>query len=295
MKNKRIQKISYLIIAFTTTMLLFSIAVLASLRVTLFNENFMIQASHQAEYADQLNKEITNKIQNLGLGSNLPIETFENVITTNQVQENVDTYVRAIYADIPYHLTGKKEIKLKMQHEIEKYAIKKKMAIPDSVQHDVDTLKNEAALAYGKYITIPYFLDYGQKIMQFKDLLQIVLVILVIICLLVMGLLYWLFSTWHHRFWRYLSYIFGGTSLMLVTLPIYIFIGDYISHIGVTSKSIYTFLTIYLTNFNLTFIYMGSGFMVCSGIFGLISTVLRRKKVHGKNSKVEMAWKKKLV
>lgn len=283
MKINGSQRISYSIITFFAAMLLFSVAVLACLRFTLFSENFMIHASHEANYSQLLKKEITEKIQDLGLGSNLPEETFDNVLTTKQVEANVDNYIMAIYTDVPYRLSGQKTLKTNMQQAIEAYAKTKKITISTKVQKDVDTLKTESVTDYGKYIKIPYFLEYGHKVMNYKGTLQVLLVVVVVVFLLVMGLFYWILAKWRHRFWRYTAYMFGGAALMLIALPAYILARGYIARIGILSKSIYTFLTTYITNFAWSFIYTGFAFIVIAIGCWLVSEGLRRKKIHRKN------------
>lgn len=67
----------------------------------------MIQQMHQAKYIETIRKDVTESIQDVGRGSNIPPEVLSDVVTEELVTINVENYIRGIYQNIPFQLQGR--------------------------------------------------------------------------------------------------------------------------------------------------------------------------------------------
>lgn len=83
-----------------------------------------------------------------------------------------------------------------------------------------------------------------------------------------------------HRKLRLCAAIFGGSGLMLITLPTYILLINYINHLAITTKAFYRFITVYLTQFTLSFIYSGIFLLMMYLLFIILSIWQKRKALH---------------
>lgn len=92
--------------SFIGSLLLFAAGALLCVRLTLFNQNFMIQQMHQAKYIETIRKDVTESIQDVGRGSNIPPEVLSDVVTEELVTINVENYIRGIYQNIPFSFRG---------------------------------------------------------------------------------------------------------------------------------------------------------------------------------------------
>lgn len=95
------------ILAFIGSLLLFATLALICIRLTLFNQNFMIQQVRRTGYVATIRKDVTESIQDLGRGSNIPPEVLADVVPKEVVSTNVENYIRSIYQEVPFELQGR--------------------------------------------------------------------------------------------------------------------------------------------------------------------------------------------
>lgn len=267
------------ILAFIGSLLLFATLALICIRMTLFNQNFMIKQIHQTEYVETIRKDMTQSIQDLGRGSNIPPEVLADVVSEKTVSANVDNYIRSIYQEVPFEIQGEDQIKDNIMKNVTQYAQQKNIAIDETTQNNLNNLAASATKNYSSYIEIPYLLSYGKKVMAFKSALTLILIIAGAAFLLVfVGLM--LMAKMKHQKIRWSSVTFLGGGLMLAVLPALIYFSGVIDRLGIMSEGLYQFVTGYITAFDLSFVFAGLGLTVLALLLVLISERMRSKKIH---------------
>ncbi|MGP5430231.1 hypothetical protein ACTXNW_12520 [Enterococcus malodoratus] len=267
------------ILAFIGSLLLFATLALICIRMTLFNQNFMIKQIHQTEYVETIRKDMTQSIQDLGRGSNIPPEVLADVVSEKTVSANVDNYIRSIYQEVPFEIQGEDQVKDNIMKNVTQYAQQKNIAIDETTQNNLNNLAASATKNYSSYIEIPYLLSYGKKVMAFKSALTLILIIAGAAFLLVfVGLL--LMAKMKHQKIRWSSVTFLGGGLMLAVLPAIIYFSGVIDRLGIMSEGLYQFVTGYITAFDLSFVFAGLGLTVLALLLVLISERMRSKKIH---------------
>ncbi|BBM16958.1 hypothetical protein G15_0599 [Enterococcus avium] len=267
------------ILAFIGSLLLFATLALICIRMTLFNQNFMIKQIHQTEYVETIRKDMTQSIQDLGRGSNIPPEVLADVVSEKTVSANVDNYIRSIYQEVPFEIQGEDQLKDNIMKNVTQYAQQKNIAIDETTQNNLNNLAVSATKNYSSYIEIPYLLSYGKKVMAFKSALTLILIIAGAAFLLVfVGLL--LMAKMKHQKIRWSSVTFLGGGLMLAVLPAIIYFSGVIDRLGIMSEGLYQFVTGYITAFDLSFVFAGLGLTVLALLLVLISERMRSKKIH---------------
>lgn len=247
--------------------------------MTLFNQNFMIKQIHQTEYVETIRKDMTQSIQDLGRGSNIPPEVLADVVSEKTVSANVDNYIRSIYQEVPFEIQGEDQVKDNIMKNVTQYAQQKNIAIDETTQNNLNNLAASATKNYSSYIEIPYLLSYGKKVMAFKSALTLILIIVGVAFLLVfVGLL--LMVKMKHQKIRWSSVTFLGGGLMLAVLPALIYFSGVIDRLGIMSEGLYQFVTGYITAFDLSFVFAGLGLTVLALLLVLISERMRSKKIH---------------
>lgn len=267
------------ILAFIGSLLLFATLALICIRMTLFNEDFMIKQVHETQYVETIRKDMTQSIQDLGRGSNIPPEVLADVVPEKTVSTNVDNYIRSIYQDFPFKIQGGDEIKGNILKNVNQYAQQKGITIDEATQKNLDNLANSAVKNYSNYIEIPYLLSYGKKVMAFQSALTMILVIASVAFILVfVGLL--LMVKMKHQKVRWSSVTFLGAGLMMVVLPALIYFSGVINRLGIMSEGLYRFVTSYITAFDLSFVFVGLALTVFALLLVLLSERMRSKKIH---------------
>ena len=186
------------ILAFIGSLLLFATIALICIRMTLFNQEFMINQVHKTDYVETIRKDMTESIQDLGRGSNIPPEVLVDVVPEKTVSMNVDNYIRSIYQEVPFKIQGEDQIKDNILKNVSQYAQQKNITIDETTQSNLNNLANSATKNYSNYIEIPYLLSYGKKVMAFQSALTMILIIVGVAFVLVfVGLLLMVLSLIH--------------------------------------------------------------------------------------------------
>ncbi|OJG47087.1 hypothetical protein RV04_GL000334 [Enterococcus hermanniensis] len=247
--------------------------------MTLFNQDFMIRQVHTTNYTATVRKDLTDSIQDVGRGSNIPPDVLADVVSEKTIATNVDNYIRSIYNEVPFKIQGEDQLKEKILTNVHQYAQQKNITVDDTTQTNIENLATNAAKNYSSFIEIPYLLSYGQKVMAFQSALTLILIIMSVAFLFVfIGLI--LMVRMRHQRVRWGSMPILGAGLMLVVLPAIIYFSGVINHLGISSEGLYRFVTRYITAFDLTFVFAGAILIVLASIMILVSERMRTKKLH---------------
>ena len=266
------------LLAFIGSLLLFATLALICIRMTLFNQNFMIQQVRRTGYVETIRKDMTESIQDLGRGSNIPPKVLADVVPKKTVSANVENYIRSIYQEVPFKIQGEQQIKDNILKNVEQYAQQQNITIDETTRANVTHLADRATENYGAFIEIPYLLQYGRKVMAFRSSLTLILILVsVAFALLLTGLL--MLVKMKHRRIRWSSIVFFGAGLMLIVLPMGIYFSGVINRLGITSEGLYRFVTAYVTAFDLSFVFVGLASTVLAILLVLISEGIRQKKL----------------
>lgn len=276
--NQMTRNIPRWILAFIGSLLLFAVGALLCVRLTLFNQNFMIQQMHQAKYIETIRKDVTESIQDVGRGSNIPPEVLSEVVTEELVTINVENYIRGIYQNIPFQLQGEDQIKENILKNVEQYAQEKNIPIDETTEKNLTNLAETAAKNFSAYIEIPYLMSYGQKVMAFESSLNVIMFVVGAAFLLIFAGLQLMIKMTHQRV-RWSSITFFGAGLMLATLPTIIYFSGVIQRLGITSEGLYRFVTSYVTTFDLSFVFVGLAVIGVAIILVIISERMRDKRL----------------
>lgn len=266
-------------LSFFCSILLFGFLVLLGIRLTLFQESYMEKKAVETNYYEMLTKEINRQIQDIGLGSNIDEGALDNVVQEELVARNTRNYFHVAYNGGDFDFAGSDEIRQTVILDVNKFAQGKKISISEESKKAIEKLADEAVSTTNSYIRIPFLLDYGKRVLNFSSVLATFLIVSGA-CLVVVNifLLYLLHKSWH-RYFRFISYSFLGSGLMLLVIPVGVVASGLIERVNIKSKALYLFLTGYLNGFFRTFIYFGIVVLAIGIVLFIISEVRRKRKI----------------
>lgn len=267
-----------IILAFIATLAIVSTVLLITLKATIFNQEYMITQSQTSGYVAEITKDINDYIQDNARASNIPPEVVKDSVKEDLVQQNVSSFIRAIYTDVPYRLVGTDAIRNNLNQSIETYAKEKKLDITDketksNIQHFVD----ESVTVFERYVAIPTFRTFAKQLISYNKQFVMIIILSGIFSLLLLIGLVLVSGRYLHRRLRYLAYTFAGSGLMLIVLPTILYKSNQIDHLAIHSKALYSFITIYLKNALLLVIHLGIGCVVVGVLAMIMSEILRRR------------------
>lgn len=281
MKNhsNNTKMLSRLFLAFLASVFLFTFLILLTLRLTLFNKDYMEKQAEHADYYSKVASEINVQIENSALGSNIPEGILADTISEKMVKKDVTAYYEAIYnPGIQYEISYEDEIYNATLGSIETYIKKNKIETTEASEKAVKDLANHAVEIYIGYIKLPFLLSFGRKVMNYKSNLLFFLIICAALWLILSVALLNSLRGYIHRLLRFSEYIFVGSGLMLSIIPAFILISGILNRIGIQSQAMYDFVRTYLTSILKLAISIGL-FMIIVGILFAIVSEIRRKKL----------------
>lgn len=279
MKNRThlMKVVSRFFIAFLSSVFLFAFLILLTLRLTLFSENYIAKQATKADYYSQLTEEINRQVENSALGSNIPEGVLNRSIDKALVQKDVDAYFKAMYnTGTKYSISNEKSVHDAVSKAITNYMEEKAIqTTPESVQA-VSGLSDNAVNIYKGYIELPFLVSYGRKVINYKSTLVIFMGVCGVLWALLSFSLYSSLRGYVHRLFRYWSYIWIGSGLMMSVVPAFILIQGIFKRLGIQSKAMYDFIQTYLSSFLWLFIVVGIISIVAGIIFGVLSEIKRK-------------------
>lgn len=257
MSKKKWRKVARMIVAFLCSLSVYFACTLTIIRMTLCNQLFMENTVSSSNYVEIVTAEINHTISDLGRGSNIPENVLSSVVTEKQVEENIMSYIHSLYSDSVFQIKGSSIVQQTVKEKIVDYAKNKNYPLDGPVQLTIETLQASAVTAVQQAIEMRSLNIYGKKLLAYKKMIDLLIVFSLTVSFSLFASILSLNRRFWHRVLRYLAYILCSSSLMLVTLPLILYVNQIVERIGISSKTLYLFLTTYVNHFILMFIKWG--------------------------------------
>ena len=95
-KSKMKKVISY-ILSFILVLMLLSLCLLAILKSTILNEEYLISKLEEANYYERMNGEIIEQFKNYTIQSGLSDDVLENLFTEDKLKQDINNVINSIY------------------------------------------------------------------------------------------------------------------------------------------------------------------------------------------------------
>ena len=283
MSKKKWRKLAKMIVAFVCSLSVYFACTLTIIRLTLCNQLFMENTILSSSYVEIVTDEINHTISDLGRGSNVPENVLSSVVTEKQVEENIMSYIHSLYSDSVFQIKGSSVVQQKVKERIVDYAKNKNYPLDEPVQLTIETLQTSAVTAVQQAIEMRSLNIYGKKLLAYKKIIDLLIVFSLTVSFSLFASIVSLNRRFWHRVLRYLAYVLCSSSLMLVTLPLILYVNQIVERIGISSKTLYIFLTTYGNHFILIFIKWGGVIFFISIICFWGSEYTRRNTITSKN------------
>lgn len=253
----RVRKIISLILTFLLSWMLF-ILFLSILGKSILSESYIHKVIKSSEYAKNLQAEILDKWESLGIPGGLPEHFFDNKLPTEDLENDLTNYIHAQYngtsVDAP-------DIETKLYNAIISYA-KTKMQITDDVD---EQLKYLASLCADEYQTVVYHSGFRLLLPVAKaSVTKLSLLFWISISITLFSAVF-LFIL--HKSLKglsiYIFYIFCTLGLLLLLFPLFCLIYGIPGQLGIADASLCGLVNRYIGNLNL---YMSISAIIALGL-----------------------------
>ncbi len=243
----------------------------------------MEQAVASSEYVERVTEEVNYAISDLGRGSNITEDVLSKVVSKKQVEETIKSYIQSIYSDSVFHVKDPDVLKRTVKDKVEEYVRFKHFPLNESTVMTIEKLQTSAVTILQQSIEISAVERYGKTILDHARMIDLLIIFSLMSSCMSLAAIVSLNRSFWHRLLRYLVYIFGSVSLMLLTLPLTLYLNRLVERVGISSRALYIFVTTYVNHVILTFIRWGGVILIFSFFCFLGSEYIRKKTIISKN------------
>lgn len=183
----------------------------------LLSSDHWIKTSQESMYTSYLTNSINQSIQDTGLASGIKKDGLNNVISEEQVQQNLNQFVGSAFQGKAYE-TNNENIKKELYSAIETYAKKENMTINETNKVYVDKLVEQSVQLYDNQINNKIVSTIGLRVKLIKRLVDLLVISTSVLFFVLIVLLYFASDRYKHVFIRNLAYIITTTGLLLVSI-----------------------------------------------------------------------------
>lgn len=278
-KKSKVKSLVYIFLSFMLAFALFLFSVCMVLRVTVFSEDFMLNAMADVGYYDTVNEELSDKLKSLGHASGLKEEFVDSFLREIDMIEIEHEYIDNFYSGNET-LVNTTHFKQKMLAALDQYIEDNNIDRSKATEKNLSYLVDEASEIYVAQVSIPFFSVVGNYIAKTTAPLRIAEIVLLLFAVGIAAVI-WFTNEFKHRRFRYYCYALAGAALTTAMIPAVVLISDVISKVNLGSRSLYMLFVSYGNSFFMIF-WIFAAFWLFLSIISFAMFYTRYKKAIGK-------------
>ena len=263
-KKSVVKSVLYGFLAFVLAALLFLLAICVNVRLTIFSQDFMMNAMAEQDYYSMVKDELKSSLKNLGHASGLSDDFVDDYVNSLDIRQIEADYISSFYTG-DSTLVDTTKFKQDFRAALDKY-IEDKGIDPKTVsEKNVSYMINNATSIYVNEISIPFFSTIAIYIQKYEPLLNGLIIGLAVAAAVIIALICFT-NTFTHRRYRYICYAFTSAFICTITIPLVVFISGYISKVNLATRSLYN---LFVTYFNMFF----TNFYIYAGVYAIAAVL----------------------
>ncbi len=282
-QKNRLRFIISSIMGMFLTLFLTAFVLLPVAKYALFSENAIEKSIEKADYGNFVMESFMKNAEALTLSTGIPFEIFDNVISVEAVNKDVQRFIDSSIREESFE-PDTKEWENTLENHILSFLDSEEYAITEeeekSIQDYIASIREE----YSKNIQIPLFTYYIIVKNHYDSIFPWVLFIIIAVML---GIIFFIFKINRESYKkvRYVSYSVLGSGIMIIILPAYCLVSELYRKVNVTPEYFYQFVMEFLKGVLQIFLYTGLAMIFLGVIIVFINETVRIK---GNNRNTEV-------
>lgn len=270
-RKSKVKPVVYTLLSFLLCIVLSALSVCIALQCTVMSRDFMLGVMGSHGYYSMIKDEMRSNLSSLGAQSGLNDEMINGLVDSMDMQSAVTEYVNALYENKtpPIKTT---EFRQKLTNEIDQYIKTNNIDRSALSSSGINKLVDTAEQVYYDTIAFPESEKIAEILHDTQEPLILLIALLTGGAIILVAVIY-LTNHYKHRRFRYLCYAFAGSALVIAVLPAIGLISGKIYQINILTRSLYSFVTNYVTGVLLSFFIFAAVMAVCF----VLSFVMYRK------------------
>lgn len=273
--NRTARFIISTLLGFVLTIVLTAMTWMAGLYMGFFNEGLILDHLGKNNYYNGVLEYTYDSGESIALPIGLSAEVFEGSITLDMVYHDVRGYMEAAFDQRAYTIDTK-ELQENLAGNIAAYMEQKGITLTEEQQANVQGFTEQVADDYVKNVTIPFMGAFVKARNLYAKVLAIALPVLAA-CALFLGVFLFRLYRFKHKALRFISYSAIATGMMSIVLPSAALLTRFYERLHVSPKYFYEFVSTYVSQGILVFIYLGIAWFVAAACTIILTGILRRR------------------
>ncbi len=260
-RKSKVKPVVYTLLSFLLCIVLSALSVCIALQCTVMSRDYMLGVMGSHGYYSMIRDEMRSNLSALGSQSGLNDEIINRLVDSMDIQSAVTEYVNAVYENkTPFVKTT--EFRQKLTNEIDQYITTNSIDRSSLSSAGISKLVDTAEQVYCDTIAFPASESIAKILRDTQEPLILLIALLTGAAIILIAVIY-LTNHYKHRRYRYLSYAFAGSALVISVLPAIGLISGKIYQINILTRSLYSFVTNYVTGVLLSFLLFAAVMAVC--------------------------------
>ena len=226
---RKFKKLVGYILGFISSVLLTILVLLFVFKITIFNQNYVLQKLEDNNYYEEVTESIKRDMGNSLMSSGLDKSILDGIFKDGDIKVDIKGFIASIYTGSKYKVDTD-SLKKKINSNIDEYLKEKGLEATD--KKSLETYVDGVVKIYKDGINIYGYLDgvisSFAKISTYTDMFIGFIIVFIIVCLVVI-------RKWVHK--RYSGVVCLSSSLMLLYFRWFIFDGIDFKNIIIISDS----------------------------------------------------------
>lgn len=269
------------VLSFLLSLVLVFLTAILIIKGGCFSQSIFIRLIDDNYYQYTLN-DIEEKAVDYTLPAGFPISVVDNAFTLEEVKRDVQGYVGEAFSGTEY-VPDLDAAAARLSDNVRQYYADGNVSVDNETQEIISSYVAEILAIYRNTVRMPgldliiegkaVFDKYFTAALLGSLILSLVLIIL---CIKI--------HKHVHRGLRYVAYATGGTALMLIILPCFLYLGKVYERISLTPQYFYHFAVTFVSRILLMFVVAGIVWLVISICLILLVSAKRKKAKHRHHS-----------
>lgn len=240
------------------------------------NNSLILDSISKTSYYSGVVDYTTENAQAMAIPMGLAPEVFNNVFSLNETYMEGEKLTKAELQGETY-TPDVSDVKERLTANIGSYLAQQNITATAEQQANITSFVNTIAEDYSANLSVPSIKYFVSLKDMFTKMIYIGILVFIVLGAFAVFLLFKLHSR-RTSTYRDIAYSTLGAALMTAILPIYVLVSGIYKKINITSQYFYNFVTDYITNSLLLFIYLAIVLFIVSLLFIILAHGRKTKK-----------------
>lgn len=253
--RKKVFLLISVIFIFFISCFISAIVFLFTAKATLFDYDFYIRVVNDTKYTQKVYDNLNQTFTSLGIPGGIPDEVITNVVTHNDVRQEIYAQLQKKFTDNEYTIQSN-TIYERFMSSFLNYAKEKKINVDQITKESLKNLSTECSNAYISAVSFPFINQISDASVYYGNYFLLFISILLVLSAVMVATV-WILQRWKHRAVRYYMYSLLGSGIICTVFPAFLYFTKPYRNLMISPDYVRVFMISMVDNYLLMSILIG--------------------------------------